>query len=153
MLEWLKRHAWKACKRQKRFGGSNPPLSAEYVVIMKRLIILFSLIGLLVIPQAMTAQNKLKQDTLPVADSLSVADSLAADSLASTLLVEDDAADDAEEGGFHKQLKTKFIDGNVGFMSLVALALVLVWRPTMWKVPRHSAAIRAARWRRSAIRD
>jgi biopolymer transport protein ExbB len=60
-----------------------------------------------------------------VADSLSVADSLAADSLASTLLVEDDAADEAEEGGFHKQLKTKFIDGNVGFMSLVALALVL----------------------------
>ena len=28
VLEWLKRHAWKACKRQKRFGGSNPPLSA-----------------------------------------------------------------------------------------------------------------------------
>lgn len=29
MLEWLKRHAWKACNRLKRFGGSNPPLSAE----------------------------------------------------------------------------------------------------------------------------
>ena len=29
MLEWLKRHAWKACNRQKRFGGSNPPLSAN----------------------------------------------------------------------------------------------------------------------------
>ena len=29
VLEWLKRHAWKACKRQKRFGGSNPPLSAN----------------------------------------------------------------------------------------------------------------------------
>ena len=29
MLEWLKRHAWKACIRQKRIGGSNPPLSAE----------------------------------------------------------------------------------------------------------------------------
>lgn len=28
MLEWLKRHAWKACIRQKRIGGSNPPLSA-----------------------------------------------------------------------------------------------------------------------------
>ncbi len=28
MLEWLKRHAWKACKRQKRFLGSNPCLSA-----------------------------------------------------------------------------------------------------------------------------
>ena len=29
MLEWLKRHAWKACKRQKRFAGSNPVLSAK----------------------------------------------------------------------------------------------------------------------------
>ena len=28
MLEWLKRHAWKACKRQKCFAGSNPALSA-----------------------------------------------------------------------------------------------------------------------------
>ena len=29
MLEWLKRHAWKACNRLKRFGGSNPPYSAQ----------------------------------------------------------------------------------------------------------------------------
>ncbi len=29
VLEWLKRHAWKACNRRNRFGGSNPPLSAE----------------------------------------------------------------------------------------------------------------------------
>ena len=29
MLEWLKRHAWKACNRQNRFGGSNPPHSAS----------------------------------------------------------------------------------------------------------------------------
>lgn len=29
MLEWLKRHAWKACIRQKRIGGSNPPYSAS----------------------------------------------------------------------------------------------------------------------------
>ena len=28
MLEWLKRHAWKACIRQKRIRGSNPRLSA-----------------------------------------------------------------------------------------------------------------------------
>ena len=28
VLEWLKRHAWKACIRLKRIGGSNPPLSA-----------------------------------------------------------------------------------------------------------------------------
>ena len=30
MLEWLKRHAWKACIRQKRIRGSNPRLSAEF---------------------------------------------------------------------------------------------------------------------------
>ena len=29
MLEWLKRHAWKACNRPKRFRGSNPRLSAR----------------------------------------------------------------------------------------------------------------------------
>ena len=29
VLEWLKRHAWKVCKRQKRFAGSNPALSAK----------------------------------------------------------------------------------------------------------------------------
>ena len=32
VLEWLKRHAWKACIRQKRIGGSNPPLSAKYLM-------------------------------------------------------------------------------------------------------------------------
>ena len=30
-----------------------------------------------------------------------------------------------ESGGLHQSLKTKFIEGNAGFMSLVALALVL----------------------------
>ena len=28
MLEWWKRHAWKACKPLKGFAGSNPALSA-----------------------------------------------------------------------------------------------------------------------------
>ena len=35
VLEWLKRHAWKACNRQNRFGGSNPPLSAFYIYYFK----------------------------------------------------------------------------------------------------------------------
>ena len=29
VLEWLKRHAWKACNRQNWFAGSNPVLSAH----------------------------------------------------------------------------------------------------------------------------
>lgn len=31
VLEWLKRHAWKACKPLKGFVGSNPILSAVQV--------------------------------------------------------------------------------------------------------------------------
>ena len=29
VLEWLNRHAWKACSRQNRLAGSNPVLSAQ----------------------------------------------------------------------------------------------------------------------------
>ena len=128
VLEWLKRHAWKACSRQNWLAGSNPVLSAVFFPIMKRLVILFSLIGLLCITQTAEAQTKTPQDTISVlvADSVVANDSLAvADSLSAEAMLADDAEADEEEGGFHKQLKTKFIDGNVGFMSLVALALVL----------------------------
>ncbi len=33
VLEWLKRHAWKACIRQKRITGSNPVLSAKFFIM------------------------------------------------------------------------------------------------------------------------
>ena len=61
-------------------------------------------------------------------------DSTAADSAASDEAVDDqldaasdsDAMDNVVEGeSFHKSLKTKFIEGDAGFMSLVALALVI----------------------------
>ena len=39
MLEWLKRHAWKACIRQKRIRGSNPRLSARNEIYKDKLII------------------------------------------------------------------------------------------------------------------
>ena len=93
---------------------------------MKRLIVLFSIMGLLCIPLSIQSQTRTTNDTVLVADSLAVSDSLAlADSLSAEALMTDDPEAEAEDGSFHKQLKTKFIDGNVGFMSLVALALVL----------------------------
>jgi biopolymer transport protein ExbB len=93
---------------------------------MKRLIILFSLIGLLCITQTAIAQDRSKQDTVLVADTSVTAGAAALnDSLGTDLMLAEDPDGEVEEGGFHKQLKTKFIDGNVGFMSLVALALVL----------------------------
>lgn len=89
---------------------------------MKRLIILFSMVGLLFVSQTVIAQDKTLQDTVLTAttDSVAVSDSTATDVLLSA-----DIDAEQEEGGIHKQLKTKFIDGNVFFMSLVALALVL----------------------------
>ena len=69
--------------------------------------------------------------TAQTADSLAAAEVAAADTtLAATdsLTAGADAlqaiADD-EAPSFHQMLKTKFIEGNAGFMSLVALALVL----------------------------
>ena len=121
MLEWLKRHAWKACNRQKRFGGSNPPLSADCLENMKRLFFLFALIGLLSVSQTSIAQNKV--DSVAITDTTAI--TADADSMAVMADDIDELAGDEAEGGLHKQLKTKFVDGNVAFMSLVALALVL----------------------------
>ena len=121
MLEWLKRHAWKACNRQKRFGGSNPPLSAWKYYNMKRLIFLFTLIGLLSVSQTCIAQSKV--DSVAMTDTTTI--TADADSMAVMVDDIDELVGEEAEGGLHKQLKTKFIDGNVAFMSLVALALVL----------------------------
>jgi len=88
-----------------------------------RKIVMIWLSALLAFAPAALAQQQSPQDSVSL-----VADSVASDSVLVTTV--DDEALEAdgeaeEEGGFHKQLKTKFIDGNVGFMSLVALALVL----------------------------
>ena len=34
MLEWLKRHAWKACIRLKCIAGSNPAFSANLFLLI-----------------------------------------------------------------------------------------------------------------------
>ena len=55
-------------------------------------------------------------------------DSMAVDSVeaqAPAPAVEENVAPVEEEEGLHKTLKTKFIEGDAGFMSLVAIALVL----------------------------
>ena len=47
------------------------------------------------------------------------------DSAATELIAEDELLETEDEGGLHKQLKSKFIEGSAGFMSLVALALII----------------------------
>lgn len=67
-------------------------------------------------------------DTLATQQEAAAAEELATDSLADDQLEEqadDEEAMPTEAPGFHKMLKTKFIEGDASFMSLVALALVL----------------------------
>ena len=96
---------------------------------MKRLMTAGILAGLLMLGQPALAQD------LQVADSMAETQMVSADSAVGDLTVEELIGDDdmaaldslASEGGFglHDQLKTKFMEGDPRFMSLVALVLVL----------------------------
>ena len=72
----------------------------------------------------LTAQQEqtLQQDSSAILDSTALDDDIIA---AETFLSNDTTMADSEPAGVHKILKKKFIEGNAGFMSLVALALVL----------------------------
>ena len=98
---------------------------------MKRLIASLAIMGLTLFGQTVEAQEDSTIQTVP---AVAVTDSLAAD-LGDALPVEELIGEDdmdalkamsAGEGmGLHEQLKTKFVEGSAGFMSLVALALVI----------------------------
>ena len=148
MLEWLKRHAWKACIRQKRIGGSNPPLSAKQgrrrpkreprntkknqIINLKILLTmkkLFAIVALVAACSFAMTQNVMAQEEEAAVEAV---DSAAVDSAAvDTAAVEEAAPQEEapiveeESEGIHKALKTKFIEGGADFMSLVAIALVL----------------------------
>ena len=102
---------------------------------MKKIIIVITLVILLVCPSASAQKRDIQQNipTTTVTDTMprrnTAADSLASDTAKTTIsdeeLSEDDLMDVVETKGLHKELKRKFIEGNAGFMSLVALALVL----------------------------
>ncbi len=97
---------------------------------MKRLIALFAIMALIAGMQPARAQARAGNDTVGMVKNGSAAaagDSVAGSQLDDALLdaVSDTLPIEEESVGFHKQLKTKFIEGNAGFMSLVALALVI----------------------------
>lgn len=94
---------------------------------MKRIIILLVLTAVMAVPGVQAQQSVKAPDGLAMSDTM-VADTLAADSAMAVIdadLQGMEADLDGEGGGLHKQLKRKFIEGSAGFMSLVALALVL----------------------------
>lgn len=70
------------------------------------------------------AQEEADEAVVEQIDSASV-DTAAVDTAAVEVVEEVDAIVEEESESLHKVLKTKFIEGDAGFMSLVALALVL----------------------------
>ena len=81
---------------------------------MKKLFAILAVMGVLSFGMTQTAMAQDSTATAALAQTEQVA---AADEAAAPAVV--------EEGGLHKELKTKFIEGDAGFMSLVAIALVL----------------------------
>ena len=98
---------------------------------MKKLIALCAIMALLAYSPVAMAQAIPDKDTTEIVEAApgdkAFADTAAANVVDDAALADADggAAAPAESAGFHKQLKTKFIEGSAGFMSLVALALVL----------------------------
>ena len=91
---------------------------------MKKFFAVFAMFGILSVglTQTVVAQDAAAPQTETV-DSVA-ADSVAADS-AAVEAPADVAPVEEEVVGMHKALKTKFIEGDASFMSLVAIALVL----------------------------
>ena len=90
---------------------------------MKKIIAILAIVGLLTCVQTVSAQEQTK-DTTEIVEN----DTITADSAMAVIdadLQGMEAELEGEGGGLHKQLKRKFIEGSAGFMSLVALALVL----------------------------
>ena len=88
---------------------------------MKKLFALLAMMGVFVFAQPMMAQDNQPTDSA----GLVVSNTLAADSAMALIDADLNGMDASEGGGLHKLLKSKFIEGSAGFMSLVALALVI----------------------------
>lgn len=92
----------------------------------------FALTLLMSIPVAVEAQqasdSALKEQVAKemAPDSVAVDEDLQMDAVADSVAADEDLlAEEEDSKGVYQTLKTKFIEGNAGFMSLVALALVL----------------------------
>lgn len=97
---------------------------------MKKVIACFAIFAttLLACPLGSVAQNKTttqQQTNVAATVSKDAQNSDALDELEADAGATETQKPSADNMGFHQMLKQKFIDGNAGFMSLVALALVL----------------------------
>ena len=92
-------------------------------LIQRLTIVFFFFLSFSFVQAQAVSSSQAKPDTAAHAADL---DSAAAEQLLDDgMAAADTAVATVESQGFYKSLKTKFIEGNAGFMSLVALALVL----------------------------
>ncbi|MFB9896400.1 MotA/TolQ/ExbB proton channel family protein [[Hallella] seregens] len=92
-------------------------------LIQRLTIVFFFFLSFSFVQAQAVSSSQAKPDTAAHAADL---DSAAAEQLLDDgMAAADTAVAPVESQGFYKSLKTKFIEGNAGFMSLVALALVL----------------------------
>ena len=71
------------------------------------------------------AQDTIAKDSVENVEGDSIAASVTDDALKELADFAEAEEYEADDAGFHQVLKTKFIEGNAGFMSLVAITLIL----------------------------
>ena len=93
---------------------------------MKKVFAFVAMMGLLTfgVNQTINAQETAAPAAEEVAEDNSATDSIAAAEPAEEEVAEVEEASSTEGEGLHKIIKTKFIEGSAGFMSLVAIAMI-----------------------------
>jgi len=93
---------------------------------MKNLFAAFAMLMVMSFTSVTIVSAQTSSSPAPTATAVASADTLSDDALNDTGVADTSKVQSLQQStGFHQSLKRKFIEGNAGFMSLVALALVL----------------------------
>lgn len=101
-------------------------LNHKWLSIMKNLFAAFAMLMVMLFTSVTIVSAQTSSSPAPTATAVASADTLSDDALKDTGVADTSKVQSLQQStGFHQSLKRKFIEGNAGFMSLVALALVL----------------------------
>lgn len=101
-------------------------LNHKWLSIMKNLFAAFAMLMVMSFTSVTIVSAQTSSSPAPTATAVASADTLSDDALKDTGVADTSKVQSLQQStGFHQSLKRKFIEGNAGFMSLVALALVL----------------------------
>ena len=101
-------------------------LNHKWLSIMKNLFAAFAMLMVMSFTGVTIVSAQTSSSPAPTATAVASADTLSDDALNNTGVADTSKVQSLQQStGFHQSLKRKFIEGNAGFMSLVALALVL----------------------------